>query len=105
MEVEMSLDPHNTVGKMLILIGVIFIVAGILFLLSARFKWFTSLPGNIIVKKENFTFYFPLATCIVISIVLTIVLNLFFRRRFGNPGVSPAYDIIVKFFRPLPGLR
>jgi Protein of unknown function (DUF2905) len=51
---------------------------GLLYL--PRIPWLGRLPGDITVEREGFTFYFPLATSIVVSIVLTLLLNLFFRR-------------------------
>lgn len=70
------------------LIAKYFIYFGIIFLLIGSFVYFTGklginfgkLPGDIVVQKNNFTFYFPLATSILISIVLTIILNLIFRK-------------------------
>jgi formate hydrogenlyase subunit 3/multisubunit Na+/H+ antiporter MnhD subunit len=59
--------------KILIIIGVIFIIAGLLFPFWNRLG-FGHLPGDILIKRDNFTFYFPLTTCIIISIVLTLLL-------------------------------
>lgn len=70
----------NYVGKSLILIGIGLIIVGIFFVLGARFSWFGRLPGDIIVQRKNFTFYFPIATCILISIVLSFIFFLFFRK-------------------------
>lgn len=61
-------------GKILILFGVILTVAGILFVFGAKIPWFGKLPGDIYIKKENFTFYFPLATSILLSIALSIIM-------------------------------
>ena len=68
------------VGRLLILIGIVAIAAGIVLLYLPRLPWIGRLPGDILVQRERFTLYFPLATSIVISLVLTILLNLFFRR-------------------------
>lgn len=67
-------------GKVFILIGVIIIAAGALLLLSGKLPWIGRLPGDILVQKKNFTFYFPLATGILVSIVLTLIFWLFGRR-------------------------
>lgn len=67
-------------GKILIFFGVILIAIGVLFMFSGRFPWFGRLPGDIYIKKENFTFYFPLATSIILSIVLSIILFFIGRR-------------------------
>ena len=67
-------------GKILMILGgVIFLIGGIM-LLAGKIPYIGRLPGDIYIRRENFTFYFPLATGIILSIVLTIVLNLFFRR-------------------------
>jgi len=67
-------------GRLLILVGVVAIAAGVVMLFLPRIPWLGRLPGDFVVQRERFTFYFPLATSIVVSIVLTLVLNLFFRR-------------------------
>ncbi len=61
-------------GKMLILLGVFIIIAGVLLLLGGKIPWVGRLPGDLIVKREKFTFYFPITTSIVISIILTLLL-------------------------------
>jgi hypothetical protein len=67
-------------GRLLILLGLGAVIAGVVLLFLPRIPWLGRLPGDILVQRERFTFYFPLATSIVISIVLTLLLNLFFRR-------------------------
>ncbi|WP_035270502.1 DUF2905 domain-containing protein [Desulfitibacter alkalitolerans] len=61
-------------------LGIIIFLMGGLMLVAGKFPYIGRLPGDIYIKRENFTFYFPLATGIILSIVLTIVLNLIFRR-------------------------
>jgi Protein of unknown function (DUF2905) len=68
------------VGRLLILFGIVTLVVGVGLLYLPRIPWLGRLPGDITVEREGFTFYFPLATSIVVSIVLTLLLNLFFRR-------------------------
>ncbi|QGT99912.1 hypothetical protein SYNTR_1319 [Candidatus Syntrophocurvum alkaliphilum] len=68
-------------AKLLITIGfLIILMGGMIFILSklggAGFK----MPGDILIKRENFTFFFPLTTFLILSIVLSILLNIFFRR-------------------------
>jgi uncharacterized membrane protein YkgB len=67
----------GALGKMLILLGVVIIVIGLLLLVGEKIPWIGRLPGDIIIKKERFTFYFPLATSIIISIILTLLFTLF----------------------------
>ena len=66
-------------GKMLIVLGVVFILIGLGLLFADKIPWLGRLPGDIYVKRGNFTFYFPLGTCIVISIVLSLIFWLFRR--------------------------
>jgi hypothetical protein len=66
----------GALGKVLILIGVFIIAFGILLLMGEKIPWIGKLPGDIIIKKEKFTFYFPITTSIVISIILTLLFNL-----------------------------
>ncbi|KUJ97995.1 MAG: Uncharacterized protein XD42_0346 [Thermodesulfobacterium sp. 37_54] len=67
-------------GKFLVLLGFCLILLGIFISLLPKIPYIGKLPGDIYIKKDNFTFYFPLATCILISILLTIILNLLFRK-------------------------
>ncbi|WHE08287.1 DUF2905 domain-containing protein [Thermoanaerobacterium thermosaccharolyticum] len=63
-------------GKALIGIGVVLVIIGIIFLLGGKFG-IGHLPGDIILKRDNFTFYFPLMSSIILSVVLTLILWLF----------------------------
>lgn len=70
-----------SLSKYFIYFGVFFLlVGGILYFLSKIGIGFGKLPGDILVQKENFTFYFPLATCIIVSIILTVILSVIFRK-------------------------
>jgi hypothetical protein len=61
-------------GKILIFSGIILTAVGILFIFGAKIPWLGKLPGDIYIKKENFTFYFPLATSILLSIALSVIM-------------------------------
>jgi hypothetical protein len=64
-------------GKFLALLGLVMVVLGVLLMVSEKLPLgLGRLPGDIVIKKENFTFYFPIATSILISVLLTLVLNL-----------------------------
>lgn len=65
------------VGKLLVLIGLVIVGAGVVLLLSDKVPWLGRLPGDITVKRDNFTFYFPLATSILISVILSLLFWLF----------------------------
>jgi hypothetical protein len=67
------------VGKLLILLGVVLITVGALLTLAGKIPWIGKLPGDIYYKSEHMTFYFPLATCVVISVVLSVLFYLFRR--------------------------
>ncbi|MEZ0343534.1 MAG: DUF2905 domain-containing protein [Caldimicrobium sp.] len=67
-------------GKFLILFGVIVILIGLLLTFLPKIPFIGKLPGDIYIKKDNFTFYFPLGTSILLSILLTLLLNLLFRK-------------------------
>ncbi|MBI5905492.1 MAG: DUF2905 domain-containing protein [Deltaproteobacteria bacterium] len=64
-------------GKSLVFIGLAIAAVGALFLLSDKVGWIGRLPGDITIRRENFTFHFPLATCILISVIVSLVLYLF----------------------------
>ncbi len=67
------------IGRMLVLLGLVLVGLGALLALSDKVPWLGRLPGDIYVKRDNFTFYFPLTTCILISVGLTLLLYLFRR--------------------------
>ncbi|HSG06067.1 MAG TPA: DUF2905 domain-containing protein [Nitrospiria bacterium] len=66
-------------GKLLVVFGLLLAGIGLLILLSDKVGWIGRLPGDIVIKRENYSFYFPLATCILISVVLTLLIWLFRR--------------------------
>jgi hypothetical protein len=65
---------------MLLLIGVTLVLLGGVLLLVGKVPFLGRLPGDIVIERKNFTFYFPLATSILLSIVLTLLFSLFGRR-------------------------
>ena len=68
------------IGRLLITVGVIFIVVGVLFTMGGRLPFrIGRLPGDVVIRGKNSTFYFPIVTCILLSIVLTL-LGWLFRR-------------------------
>lgn len=68
-----------SLGKTLIYLGLALVVIGIVVTLAGKTPWLGRLPGDISIERENFSFYFPLATCILISVIVSLVLY-FFRR-------------------------
>jgi hypothetical protein len=69
----------SELGKMLIVFGVILAVVGIVLLLAPKIPWLGKLPGDFSYRGERFTFHFPLTTCILLSIILSLLLYLFRR--------------------------
>jgi hypothetical protein len=61
------------IGKSLIVVGLFIAVVGAVLVFSDRIPWLGRLPGDIFIRKGNFTFYFPLATCVIISIILSLI--------------------------------
>ncbi len=75
-----NMNELSGLGKFLIILGTIIIGLGFLLTFIPKIPYLGRLPGDIYIKKGNFTFYFPLATSIILSILLTILLNLIFRK-------------------------
>jgi Protein of unknown function (DUF2905) len=66
-------------AKTLIYIGIVLLVLGLILSAAGKISWLGHLPGDITVERGRFTFYFPLTTCILISVFITLVLYLFRR--------------------------
>lgn len=66
-------------GKLLILIAIVTGLAGVFLLFFNKIPFLGKLPGDIVIQKKNFTFYFPLATSIIISIILSLLFSIFRR--------------------------
>jgi hypothetical protein len=67
-------------GRMLIIAGLVLLIAGVVVTWGGRFFGSGRLPGDIVVRRNNFTFYFPIVTSLLLSIILTVVMWLFSRR-------------------------
>ncbi len=74
------MEDYSSFGKILIIIGVVIVIVGAVLVFGAKIPWLGRLPGDFSYKGKNFTFYFPLGTSILISIVLTLILWLIGRR-------------------------
>jgi hypothetical protein len=70
----------ESVGKMLLYIGVLMVVVGGFFMLMAKIPWFGRLPGDIVFRREGMTVFLPLTTMILVSLILTLLLNLVWRK-------------------------
>jgi hypothetical protein len=68
-------------GKLILLFGLALVLLGLVLVLApGLLGWFGHLPGDIRIERENGTFIFPVTSMIIVSVVLTILVNLFFRR-------------------------
>jgi hypothetical protein len=72
----------KNMGKFIIIIGLILVLVGIIMQFADKIPWIGRLPGDILIKKENFTFYFPLVTSIILSIIISFIIYLI--RKFGG---------------------
>lgn len=69
----------ETLGRGLVVLGLVLAAVGLVLWSGLRIPWLGRLPGDVLIRREGFTFYFPIATSIVISLLLTLLFNL--RRR------------------------
>jgi hypothetical protein len=71
----------NSIGKMFIIIGLVVVALGVLLTILSKFNIpLGRLPGDIFIKRDNFSFYFPLTTSIIVSIILSLIFYLISRR-------------------------
>ena len=71
------MNPLGELGKILIFFGILSLFLGTLILLGGKVPWLGHLPGDIVIQKKNVQFYFPLATCLLASLLLTFLFSLF----------------------------
>ena len=67
----------SDLGKVLIVLAAVIAGIGVLLMVGDKIPWIGKLPGDILIKKEKFTFYFPIVTCVILSLLLTIIFSLF----------------------------
>ncbi len=70
----------DSLGKMLIVFGVVLALLGGLLLFAGKLPFLGRLPGDIVIRRENWSVYFPITTSIVLSVLLTLLLSLVSRR-------------------------
>ena len=68
------------VGKLLIIVGGVILLVGLFLTLGFRIPYLGKLPGDISIDRGNVHFYFPIVTSLLLSVLLTLVLSVFFRR-------------------------
>jgi len=66
-------------ARLIIVVGIVLIVIGLVMLGIQKLPFLGKLPGDILIKRENFTFFFPLATSIIVSVLISLVLYLISR--------------------------
>ncbi len=69
----------SDLARTLIVLGIILVAVGLALLLVPKIPGLGKLPGDLVIKREHFTFYFPLGTCILISVILSLIFWLFRR--------------------------
>jgi len=67
-------------GKILIFIGLLLAIVGFVFILGNKIPFIGRLPGDIAVERKNYSFYFPVSTCILISVIISFILWLFSKK-------------------------
>ena len=67
-------------GRVIVGLGVLLVVLGAAMMLVGKVPWIGHLPGDIHIERERFSLYVPIVTCLVVSVIATIVVNLVFRR-------------------------
>ena len=70
----------NDLGKSLVAIGLLIVLVGVVLMLAGRVPWLGRRPGDIYVQRGNWSFYFPVVTSLVVSLLLTLLFWLFGRR-------------------------
>lgn len=66
-------------GKLLIIVGIIIVVLGLFLALGGRIPFLGKLPGDILIEKGGISFYFPIVTLLLLSLVLTLIINFIIR--------------------------
>ena len=71
------------IGKLLLIVGGITVIVGLILVISPHIPFLGKLPGDIVIKKEDSTFYFPVVSFLIISVILTVIVNvvLYFLRK------------------------
>ncbi len=63
------------IGKILLIVGGIIVILGLILIFSQHIPFLGKLPGDIFVKRDGFSFYFPIVTLLVLSLLITIIVN------------------------------
>ena len=71
------MTPLGMMGKFLVILGIALVLLGVFLMVAPRIPWIGHLPGDIVIRKKNTVIYFPLVTSLLISLILTILFNIF----------------------------
>jgi len=74
------MSPMNAIGRILILLGVVLVVMGVVLLFGPKIPVLGKLPGDISIERKGYALYVPITTCVLISIVLTLLMWLLGRK-------------------------
>jgi len=67
------------IGKIIIIVGAVLVALGLVLAFGERIPFLGKLPGDILIRKDGFTFYFPVVTFLLLSVVLTLIINFIWR--------------------------
>ncbi len=67
----------SELGRVILVMGLVLVVVGLLLMFGGKVPWLGGLPGDITIQRGNFRFYFPLVTCLLLSLLMTLLLRLF----------------------------
>ena len=70
------MNSQASMGWALVAFGAVIVIVGLIWLLAPSLPWLGKLPGDIRVERDGFSFYFPVATCLVLSVLLSVALTL-----------------------------
>lgn len=70
-------EEFQYIGKYLIIAGFVLVMAGVILSFWSKIPFLGKLPGDIIIKKENFSFYFPIVTCLLLSLIISLIMHFF----------------------------
>ena len=68
------------IGRLLVVLGLVIAGVGLVLMVAPRLPWLGQLPGDVHVERDGVSFHFPVVTCLVVSIVLTLILSIILRR-------------------------
>ncbi|HSE83742.1 MAG TPA: DUF2905 domain-containing protein [Thermodesulfobacteriota bacterium] len=68
-------------GKVIIILGIFLVVIGVIIVLAPKIPYIGRLPGDIYIKRDNFVFYFPIVSSILVSLILSLILYFVFGKR------------------------